>query len=126
MDDSQILGLLNRINTWWNGDNVPESLRKATHRRRDFSMARKKLRGDRQILTIRGPRQVGKTTLCGQLIESLIEEKNVPPKTVLYLNIENSQFLSEPDNVIRESLEVYERYILEQSFRSIDVLFTSS
>lgn len=120
MDDSQILGLLNRINTWWNGDEVPDSLRKETHRRRDFSIARGKLDASRQIITIRGPRQVGKTTLCGQLIESLIEDLGVSPKHILYLNIENSQFLSAPDDVIQNSLDVYERYILEQSFRNVD------
>lgn len=120
MDDSQILGLLNRINTWWNGDDVPDSLRKATHRRRDFSIARDRLDDSRQIITIRGPRQVGKTTLCGQLIESLVEDLLVLPERILYLNIENSQFLSSPDDVIRDSLDVYERYVLERSFRNID------
>lgn len=120
MDDSQILGLLSRINTWWGGEDVPSSLRKATHRRRDFSIARDRLDDGRQIITIRGPRQVGKTTLCGQLIESLVEDLFVPPERILYLNIENSQFLSSPDDVIRDSLDVYERYVLEQSFRNID------
>lgn len=119
MDASQTLNLLNRINTWWDGDDVPDSLRKATHRRRDFYKIRETLDDSRQIITIRGPRQVGKTTLCGQLIESLIEEQFVPPECILYLNIENSQFLSNPDDVIRDSLEVYERYVLERSFRNI-------
>ena len=120
MDDSQILGLLNRINTWWNGEGVPDSLRKATHRRRDFAIAQDRLENSRQIITIRGPRQVGKTTLCGQLIESLVQELRVAPEHVLYLNIENSQFLSSPDDVIRDSLDVYERYVLERSFRNVD------
>lgn len=121
MDDSQILGLLNRINTWWDGNDVPNSLCKAVHRRRDFYKIREKLDDSRQIITVRGPRQVGKTTLCGQLIETLIEDQFVPSECILYLNIENSQFLSNPDNVIRDSLEVYERYILERSFRNIGV-----
>jgi len=112
MDDTQILGLLNRINTWWDGEDVPESLRKATHRRRDFSTARDRLDDGRQIIIIRGPRQVGKTTLCGQLIESLVENQLVPAERILYLNIENSQFLSSPDDVIQNSLDVYERYVL--------------
>lgn len=120
MDDSQVLGLLNRINTWWHGNEVPSSLKKAEHQRRDFSIAQKKLMESREIITIRGPRQVGKTTICGQLIESLLQNYSVPPEHILYLNIENSQFLSNPDDTIQHSLDVYERYVLEQSFREVD------
>lgn len=122
MDEARILTLLTRFNVWWEDESVPESLKKARHRRRDFFIIRGRLGGDRRVLTVRGPRQVGKTTLCGQLIEDLLRDstKRVPPEHVLYLTADNSQILSNPENVIRDSIEVYERYVLEQSINDVD------
>lgn len=122
MDETRILTLLNRLNVWWQGEPVPPSLKKNSHYRRDYFMIRKGLDEDRRILTIRGPRQVGKTTLCGQLIEYLLESpvKQVPPEHILYLTADNSQILSNPENVIRDSIEIYERFVLERSIASLD------
>lgn len=119
MDETRLLELLNRINVWWDGDPVPASLQKAEYRRSDFYKAKQELDAKRRILTIRGPRQVGKTTICGQLIESLLEE-GVPDRRILYLNAENNQIVTHPDDTISDSLEVYEQYILRQSFRNVD------
>lgn len=122
MDDARILTLLNRFNTWWNGDPVPASLLKDEHRRRDFYAIRDQLGGDRSIVTIRGPRQVGKTTLCGQLIDYLVSPGPpiIPPKHILYLTADNSQILSNPENIIRDSIEVYEQYVLENVISNVD------
>lgn len=119
MDENQLLELLNRINVWWDGDSVPDTLRKAKYRRSDFYKAEEELDGQRRILTIRGPRQVGKTTLCGQLIESLLED-DVPRQHILYLSAENNQILANPNNIIPDSLDVYEQYILREQFRNVD------
>lgn len=119
MDEGQLLDLLNRINVWWENDPVPKSLRKNEYRRSDFYKIKQELDADRRVLTIRGPRQVGKTTICGQLIESLLEE-GVPEQHVLYLNAENNQILTHPDDTISDSLGVYEQYVLRRSFRDID------
>lgn len=121
MDEARLLTLLNRFNAWWDGNPVPNSLRKDEHRRRDFYKIRPKLRSERQILMIRGPRQVGKTTLCGQLIHDLLEPPlEVPPERVLYMTADNSQILSNPENVIRDSIEVYEQYILEDAINNVE------
>jgi predicted AAA+ superfamily ATPase len=121
MQEAELLALLSRVNTWWDGDEVPDSLRKATHRRRDFYKIRERIReSPRQILTLRGPRQVGKTTLCGQLIESLLTERKVPQQRLLYLSIENSRILSEPEGVIENALETYRERILQRSFRDVE------
>ena len=40
------------------------------------------------IITIRGPRRVGKTTLIKLLIRYLIEEKNVSPQTIFYISLD--------------------------------------
>lgn len=123
MDDTRLLTLLTRLNTWWDGEPVPDTLLKAEHRRRDFYTIRAQLEGDRRIVTIRGPRQVGKTTLCGQLIEDLLSSPTppaAPPERILYVTADNSQILSNPENVIRDSIEVYEQYVLEDVISNVD------
>lgn len=122
MDETRLLSVLNRMNTWWDGNDVPQSLRKAAHRRRDFywTIDAVTTGSRRQVWTIRGPRQVGKTTLCGQLIEAFIEEEDISPHRILYISIENSQIQSDPENIIRDSIEVYEQYVLQQSLRAVD------
>ncbi|MFB9824805.1 ATP-binding protein [Halobaculum roseum] len=99
---------------------MPESLLKAEYRRRDFYFVRRKLNDDRRIVTIRGPRQVGKTTLCGQLIAWLVEQEGVPPEHVLYLTADNTQVMSDPDQVIRDTLETYEQYVLRETIDAVD------
>jgi len=117
MDEARLLGLLTGINTWWNGDPVPESLLQAEYRRRDFFVLKKRMHDDFEVIPIRGPRQVGKTTVVGQLIDSLLDENDVPPERILYLNMETSQFLSSPENTIQQALDVYETSVLGQSFQ---------
>jgi len=122
MDDARLLAVLHRMNTWWDGNGVPTSLKKATHRRRDFYRIRDAFQdtNTRQVWTLRGPRQVGKTTLCGQLIETLLSDWDVPPEHILYISLENSQVQSDPENTIRDSLEVFEQFVLEHSLRHVD------
>lgn len=121
MDDANLLALLNRMNLWWEGEEVQDSLKKADHRRRDFYKIRERLHSSpRSIMTIRGPRQVGKTTLCGQLIESLLTEDGVPSERVLYLTIENSAILSNPEGIIKEAIETFKTNILRKDFRDVE------
>jgi len=121
MDEANLLALLNRMNLWWGGEEVQESLKKAEHRRRDFYKIRERLMtSSRPIMTIRGPRQVGKTTLCGQLIESLLTEDHIPGDRILYLTIENSAILSNPEGVIEEAIETFKTNILQKDFRDVD------
>lgn len=121
MDEANLLALLNRTNLWWQGKGVQESLKKAEHRRRDFYKIRELLMtSQRSIMTIRGPRQVGKTTLVGQLIESLLTEDTVPSDRILYLTIENSSILSNPEGVIEEGIETFKNNILRKDFREVE------
>jgi len=121
MDEANLLALLNRMNLWWGGEEVQESLKKAEHHRRDFYKIRERLMtSSRPIMTIRGPRQVGKTTLCGQLIESLLTEDHIPSDRILYLTIENSAILSNPEGVIEEAIETFKTNILQKDFRDVD------
>jgi predicted AAA+ superfamily ATPase len=68
-------------NPWWAGKpgpNIPPYRRWAFH-----TSLRKMQSGLAPITVLRGPRQVGKTTLQMQLINYLLKEKNVPPSHIL-------------------------------------------
>lgn len=119
MDNGEILRVLSRMNTWWGGEAVPISLKKADHRRKDFFHLRKRISNDRPVLTIRGPRQVGKTTIVGQLIEDLLDS-SLPNDHILYINAENTNILPDTENVISDSLDIYQRSVLGRSFRDIE------
>ena len=88
MEENKIARKLVEINQWWNNFPVPRSIKKAETRRRLFFDIAKHLDSDR-ILAITGPRQVGKTTLMGQLIDHQIHEKKINPKHILYIPIDN-------------------------------------
>jgi len=42
------------------------------------------------VYTLRGPRQVGKSTLLKRAVASLLRDRRVPPRTVLYLDVEGA------------------------------------
>jgi len=130
MEKAEVLAVLNRMNTWWSDEPVPDSIYES-HRRRDFYTLFNKVVSDREIVTVRGPRQVGKTTIVGQLIDELLIERIArhekekawllrEPESILYLNIDNSQILSDPEGIIDESLQVYQDTVLGKSFRNLD------
>lgn len=120
MDQTRLLTLLNRYNRWWDGGKVPESIRKNDYHRRDFHYLKRQLLDGRRIITVRGPRQVGKTTLCGQLIHWLLDLPDVQLEDVLYLTADNTQVMSNQDQIIRETLETYEQYVLQSTFDEVE------
>lgn len=120
MEEAEALEVLSTINVWWDGDEVPQSIKQSDYKRRDFHYLKKEIQKDRQIIPIHGPRQVGKTTTVGQLIEFLIEEKDVDRENLVYINMENSRFMPEEDDVIEDSLEAYSTSVLEKAFNRLD------
>ena len=50
-----------------------------------------------QIISITGPRRVGKTTLLHQLICHLIDEKKVKPERILYFSFDDPAVVSSPE-----------------------------
>lgn len=69
------------------------------------------------IITIRGPRRVGKTTLIKLLIRCLIEEKNVDPQTIFYISLDYEGL----ENVrLFELLEAIAKYSDEDKYVFLD------
>ena len=63
--------------------------------------------GDFHIL--RGPRQVGKTTLIKEWILKLLIEKKVPPKSIFFLSCEGIDHFKELNDILYEFLPTLER-----------------
>jgi predicted AAA+ superfamily ATPase len=54
------------------------------------------------------------------LIESLLTEDHIPSNRILYLTIENSAILSNPEGIIEEAIETFKTNILQKDFRDVD------
>lgn len=58
------------------------------------------------IITISGPRRAGKTFVCFQIIEELIE-KGIPRENILYINFEDNKLIGADSNDLERLLETY-------------------
>lgn len=118
MDETQLHRILTRFNPWWRGDPVQSSLYDDEHRRRDFDRLVERMAGA-QIVTLVGPRQVGKSTMMGQYVDHLLDEGH-SPESILYMTTEASTVSSDADNILSDILTVYETRVLGRSFENLD------
>lgn len=107
--EKRIVALLtNRFNKWWGNQKIDVP----TFKRRDFKYLAEKLEDPRAI-TLIGPRQVGKTTIVMQLIKELIDVRKVPPKRILYVQLDDVELrILCKGNALLEMLTIYQKYIL--------------
>ena len=64
----------------------------------------------RQVIAITGVRRCGKSTLLRQTVNYLIQDKNIPPVNILFLNLENPYFTPFRKD-IRNLEKIYEDYL---------------
>lgn len=92
---------LRRQNPWWEG----RSLRPTPEFRRwPFAKLRQRLIDPlAPVLVLRGPRQVGKTTLLEQLIRAFLEEAEIPPERIFRVQFDELDWLAKlgPDPIPR-------------------------
>ncbi|MCL6608301.1 MAG: ATP-binding protein [Geminicoccaceae bacterium] len=82
---------LYRQNPWWRGRAMPPL---PTFRRWPFGKLRERLLGPlAPILELRGPRQVGKTTLLEQLIETLLRHEGVAAERIFRVQFDELDWL---------------------------------
>jgi predicted AAA+ superfamily ATPase len=79
--------LLRPYNPWWE-DAGDAFSRLPTFRRPIFDDIFRGLKGTPQIISITGPRRVGKSTIIRQMIRNLIEE-DVDPREILYYSMDD-------------------------------------
>lgn len=86
--------MLRPYNPWWESrEKVFEKL--PSFRRPIFSRIYEDLRGLKQILSITGPRRVGKTTLIKQVIQKLLAE-GASPERVIYFSLDDPLLFGSP------------------------------
>jgi predicted AAA+ superfamily ATPase len=103
---------LRRQNPWWDAKPLPDL---PAFRRWPFARIRERLeRPVAPILVLRGPRQIGKTTIQHQIIDELLR-KGVPPERILRVQFDELPALRrvpERDEPILRIVDWFERAIL--------------
>jgi predicted AAA+ superfamily ATPase len=102
-----------RMNPWWRGEHgqlIPD------YKRTIYTdIFRKITHGDSPVISVRGPRQIGKSTLQLQLIRDLILTKFAGPAQILRVQFDDLQCLGSLADPILSIIDWYEKQILKQS-----------
>jgi len=110
----EVDAFLRSTNPWWEGKPGPML---PSYRRWAFNLTLKKMQsGLAPIVVVRGPRQVGKTTLQLQLIEYLIKEKAVRPNRLLRVQFDDIPSLRGVKDPVLSIARWFENRILGMSF----------
>lgn len=115
MEEVEILRILNKYNPWWEGKEIPLS-KTNSFKRGDFHMLRPHL-DRKEILSIIGPRRVGKTILIHQLIQDLMES-GTDPKRIFYLSVDEVE-LNKGGAELKDILETYSKYVIKTPLDSL-------
>ena len=116
MEEAEIIKVLNRYNPWWDNKPIPES-KTSSFKRGDFYSILSSLER-REIVSIVGPRRVGKTVLIHQLIQEILN-KNTSPNTILYLSVDEVE-LNQGDVELKHIIEAYFKYIVKKPLDSLE------
>lgn len=104
-------------NSWWKGEKIsPQFL--LGRKREEFNDIIKKLE-EKRILSIIGPRRVGKSTLIYQTINYLLEEKHIDSKRILFFSGDDPSLFFSEDDKLSNVLETYFNEILEENITKL-------
>jgi predicted AAA+ superfamily ATPase len=110
----EVDSFLRETNPWWEGkpgQTLPE------YRRWAFNSALKKLKGGlAPVVILRGPRQVGKTTLQLQIIEHLLSREGVKPSRILRIQFDDLPSLRGIKDPVLAVARWFESRILGRTF----------
>jgi predicted AAA+ superfamily ATPase len=110
----EVDAFLRSTNPWWEGKPGPIL---PSYRRWAFSLTLKKMdSGLAPIVVVRGPRQVGKTTLQQQIIEYLIREKAVDPNRILRVQCDDIPSIRGVKDPVLAIARWYENRVLGMTF----------
>lgn len=105
---------LRETNPWWESRPGPKL---PAYHRWAFSTSLKKLKsGLADITVLRGPRQVGKTTLQLQIIDHLLQEQRVKPSCILRVQFDEIPSLRALQDPILTIARWFENRVLGKSF----------
>lgn len=108
---------LERTNPWWRGQpDVPAP----RFRRWAFRETVRRLEVEiAPAIAIRGPRQVGKTTIQRQLIEQLLFMDKIGPERILRVQFDETPALGSLKNPIEAIVRWYEENVLRESINAL-------
>ena len=115
MDELEIVKVLNRYNPWWDGRAISEG-KTILFKRGDFYEISRNL-NRKEIVSIVGPRRVGKTILIHQLIKELLD-KGIDSKKILYLSVDEVEFVKGSVE-LKDVFEVYFKYIVKMPLNEL-------
>jgi predicted AAA+ superfamily ATPase len=105
---------LRDTNPWWVGK--PGRVIPEFHRWAFYTLKRKLESGLAPAILLRGPRQVGKTTLQEQIIRDLIEKEDVNPRRILRVQFDEIPSIRDLKEPVLSIARWFENRILETSF----------
>jgi uncharacterized protein len=120
MEGLELLDTLQKINPWFKTGSVSPGLLEE-FKRREFEQLKNELETTETATLVIGGRRVGKSVLMYQLIDSLLREKGVNQRNVLFVQGDNP-ILTEvlrAKNYLETVLNIYQKYILAQKFEEI-------
>jgi len=101
-------------NPWWKGKPTP---RLPQYRRWLFNQTLQRLKGGLAPVTVlRGPRQVGKTTLQQQIIQHLLEEEGIRPERIFRVQFDEIPSLKGIATPILTLSRWFENRVLKKTF----------
>ncbi|MDR1923794.1 MAG: AAA family ATPase [Planctomycetaceae bacterium] len=106
------------MNPWWNGGNIPDV---PDYKRSIFHTLCEQLTDFtryKPYYAIRGPRQVGKTTVIAQLIKKLLDEKITVPSHILCFSFDNSEILK-LEHPLLHVVRWFENNIVKDTFNNV-------
>ncbi len=109
MEETDIIRILNKYNPWWSNKPIPPS-KINSFKREDFYAVKKELKR-REIVSIIGPRRVGKTILIHQIVQDLIST-GIDPKRILYLSVDEVE-LNKGKVELKDILDIYSSYVIK-------------
>lgn len=110
MNEEIVLKRLYQLNEWWTSGAVPAA-KLESFRRKDLHFIIQNMKLDDNILTIVGPRRVGKTTMLYQSVDTLIHEKT-DPKNIIFITADDDLLKLNTTDLVNDCIEIYEKNIL--------------
>ncbi|MDR2761435.1 MAG: AAA family ATPase, partial [Planctomycetaceae bacterium] len=106
---------LRGMNPWWKNDcliEVPEN------KRQNYQILFDYLLNGLPIVVLRGPRQVGKSTIQLQIIRDLLEQHGVSPKQIFRVQFDELSTLTLNDPIVR-IINWYEEKVVKDTFNNL-------
>lgn len=109
---------LSITNPWWNNEKINEQFLLG-RKRKEFDDIIEKI-NNKRILSIIGPRRVGKSTLIYQTINYLLKERKVDAKRILLFSGDDPSLFFDENDKLSNVVDIYFNEILEENISKLE------